>query len=143
MATIPHRRDQFLSRVADLFQQVKEWAEPHGWTTRPYPKKMRDVDQKVYETSALFLSKGPTRLLLDPVTYDVPGAEGVVDLALMPTYDDAASLYFEDGAWVIHYAFPADSGKRRSAKEAARLSLSETTINQVLDAIVAHDIQPF
>ena len=51
---------------------------------------MRDVDRQIFEIPALYLQKGPIRVLLDPVAYDVPGAEGVVDLYLMPTYDDLA-----------------------------------------------------
>ena len=34
---------------------------------------MRDVDGQVFEIPALFLQKGPTRVLLDPIAYDVPG----------------------------------------------------------------------
>ena len=47
------------------------------------------------EVPALFLQKGPIMVLLDPVAYDASGAEGVIDLYLMPTNDDMASLYFE------------------------------------------------
>ncbi len=62
---------------------------------KPYPKKMRDVDWQVFDVLALVLQKGPTRVLLEPVAYDVPEAEGVIDLYLTLTYDDMASLYFE------------------------------------------------
>ena len=91
------QREQFQKRIEALVKQVSEWVEPHEWVTKPYAKKMRDVDREVFEIPALFLQKGPTRVLLDPVAYDVPGADGLVDLYLMPTYDDMASLYFESG----------------------------------------------
>ena len=132
------QRDQFQQRVETLVERVREWVEPHEWVTKPYPKKMRDVDRQVFEVPALFLQKGPTRVLLDPIAYDVPGAEGVVDLYLMPTYDDMASLSFEHGRWVIHYAFPPDPIETHSAIESEALPLSEDTINQVLDSITAH-----
>ena len=54
------------------------------WVTRRYPKKLRDEARQVYEVPALHLQKGPTNLLLDPIGYDVPGAEGAADLYLMP-----------------------------------------------------------
>jgi hypothetical protein len=117
--------------------QVRGWAEPHEWVTKTYPKKLRDADEQVYEVPALFLQKGPIRVLLDPVAYDVPGAEGVVDLYLMPTYDDVASLYFEKGTWMIHYA-PPDPKEPHSVIEVEALPLSEEMINQVLDSIAAH-----
>jgi hypothetical protein len=101
-------------------------------------KKLRDLDGQVYLIPGLFLQKGPIRVLLDPVAYDVPGAEGVVDLYLMPTYDDLASLYFEEGAWRIHYAFPPDPKETHSVIETKALPLSEQTVNDVLDSIAAH-----
>ncbi len=45
---------------------------------KSYPKKMRDGENQAYELPALFLQKGPIRVLLDPVAYDVPGAEGSI-----------------------------------------------------------------
>ena len=132
------QRVQFQSRVDALVKQVRLWVEPHEWVTKAYPKKMRDVDDQAFEVPALFLQKGPVRVLVDPVAFDVPGAEGVVDLYLMPTYDDLASLYFEDGAWMIHYAFPPDPKGTQSVIEVEALSLSKETINQVLESIAAH-----
>ena len=133
-------RDQFQERVVALVNQVREWAEPHEWVTKPYPKRMRDENREIFEVPALFLQKGPVRVLLDPLAYDVPGAEGVVDLYLMPTYDDLASLYFEGGGWVIHYAFPAESSEAHSEAEVQQLALSDKTLNQVLDSIADHAI---
>ena len=132
------QRDQFQNRVVALVNQVRQWVEPHDWVTKPYPKKMRDVGNHLYEIPALYLQKGPIRVLLDPVAYDVPGTEGVVDLYLMPTYDDMASLYFEGGRWMIHYAFPPDPMETHSVIETKVLPLDETTINQVLDSIATY-----
>ena len=50
-------------------------------------EKLRDEAGQVYEIPALFLQKGPIKLLLDPIGYDVPGAEGAADIYLMPAYD--------------------------------------------------------
>ena len=132
------QRDQFRVRVEALVEQVKRWVAPHEWVTKTYPKKMRDVDHEVYEVPALFLQKGPIRVPLDPVAYDVPGAEAVVDLYLMPTYDDMASLHFDDGRWMIRYAFPPEPSETASMIEAAFRPLSEETLNHVLDSIALH-----
>jgi hypothetical protein len=137
-SAVSAQRDQFSQRVQALVEQVRQWVEPHEWVTKAYPKKMRDADNQIYMIPALFLQKGPIRALLDPVAYDVPGAEGVVDLYLMPTYDDLAILYFEDGTWRIHYAFPLELPDSRVVFETKAIPLSEETVNQVLDSIAAH-----
>ncbi len=132
------KRAQYQQRVEQLVEQVRLWVEPHEWVTKTYPKKMHDENRQTFEIPALFLQKGPSRLLLDPIAYDVPGAEGVVNLYLMPTYDDMATLSLESGRWLIRYAFPHDSIGSHSVIEAEALPLSEATINQILDSIATH-----
>jgi hypothetical protein len=136
-------RDNFRKQVEALVDDVRGWVESHEWVTRPYPKKIRDSDRQVFEVPALILQKSPTRVLLDPVAYDVPGADCLVDLYLMPTYDDLASLSFESGAWVIRYPFPSDPMQTHSVNGTETLPLSEGTINQVLDSIAAHAVPSF
>lgn len=138
LSAMSKQREEFRKRVAALVGDVRAWVEPHDWVTKRYDKRMRDADDKVFMAPALFLQKGPTRVLLDPVAYDVPGAEGVVDLYLMPTYDDMASLYFEKGRWNVHYAFPPEPTETHSVIEMSVLPLSGDVINQVLDSIAAH-----
>ena len=45
-------------------------------------------------------------MFLEPIARFAPGVEGVVDLYLVPAYDDIASLYFYDGGWQLHYMSP-------------------------------------
>ena len=134
------QRERFRRLVEDLVGQFERDVDSREWVTRRYPKRMRDADLRVFEIPALYLQKGPTRLLLDPVGYDVPGAEGAADLYLMPTYDDMASLYFEEGRWAIHYAFPPDPWETHSTVELKIMPLSAEVINQVLDSIAAHAV---
>ena len=132
-------RDRWREQVDDLIRQVRGWVEPEQWVTKPYPKKMRDADGSVFEVPSLFLQKGPTRLLLDPIAYDAPGTEGVVDLYLMPTYDDAASLDLVDGRWRIHYTFHDQPAVAR-IKEPEVMDLTERTLNRVLDELSVHAV---
>jgi hypothetical protein len=132
-------RESWRERLDDLVGKVQRWVEPEDWVTRPYPKKMRDTDGSVFEVPSLFIQKGPTRLLLDPIAYDAPGTEGVVDLYLMPTYDDMASLHLVDGRWRIHYVFQDQPADPRS-KQPEVMDLSEETIVRVLDEIAAHAV---
>jgi hypothetical protein len=133
------QRDRWQEQVEELVAQVVCWVEPHDWVTKRYPKRMRDSDGSVFEVPSLFLQKGPTRLLLDPVAYDAPGTEGIVDLYLMPTYDDMASLYLIEGRWQIHYVFPNQSAVA-GIRQPEVMELSETKINRVLDEIASHAV---
>jgi hypothetical protein len=134
------RREQFRRRVEELVARFEGEVDRREWVTRRYPKRLRDDARQVYEVPALYLQKGPTSLLLDPIGYDVPGAEGAADLYLMPTYDPMATIYFEEGQWVIHYAFPPEPMETQSMVEAQALPLSAETINQVLDSIAEHAV---
>jgi hypothetical protein len=59
-------------------------------------------------------------------------------LSTCTTYDDMASLYFENGGWMIHYASPPNPRETHSVIETEVLALSEKTINQILDSIADH-----
>ena len=81
---------------------------------------MRDEDSNFFTVPTLTLQKGPTRLYLDPTGYDIPGAEGVADLYLMPTAEPMASLYLVGDAWAIHSPFPSKAMVMAKPKEWGR-----------------------
>ncbi len=139
-ALVSEQREQFRRRVEDLVARFEAEVDRGEGITRRYPKKLRDDAREVYEVPALYLQKGPTSLLLDPIGYDVPGAEGAADLYLMPTYDPTASVYFENGQWVIHYDIPSNATETNSVVEAHAMPLSAETINQALNSIAEHAV---
>jgi hypothetical protein len=134
------QREQFQRRIEELVARFEQDVDRDEWITRRYPKRLRDDARAVYEVPALRLQKGATNLLLDPVGFDVPGAEGAADLYLMPAYDPTASLYFEGGQWMLHYILPPDAIETHSVTESQALPLSVETINQVLDSIAEHAV---
>jgi hypothetical protein len=125
-------RDQWLKVLADLTSNVKSWAEELDWSTRQIAKKMKDSRLGSYDAPALLMQKETIRVLLDPVARFTPGAEGVVDLYLMPAYDDIASLYLVDGELRLHYMF---SGTPTAAtiRQAESSPLSKDAISRVLN----------
>jgi hypothetical protein len=72
---------------------------------------------------------------VEPIGRSAPGAEGVVDLYLMPAYDDIASLFLYDGSWNLHYMFPGDP-TGATIDEAKSRSLSEETFREVLEEMI-------
>lgn len=129
---------RFTGLVNDLVRQVASWAESAGWATAPYSKRMRAPDRSIFEVPSLYLQKGPTRLLLDPIAYDVPGADAAVDLYLMPTYDDMAGLYFGDGRWSIHYDFPTDQKTSGAIGKVESIPLDAGDFLRTLETIASH-----
>ena len=133
-------REQFQKRVEDLVAQFERDVDATEWVTRRYPKRLRDDAREVYQIPALYLQKGPTKLLLDPIGYDMPGAEGAADIYLMPAYDPTAYLMFEGGKWVLYHTSPPNPRGPYSETQAQTLPLNAETINQVLDSIDEHAI---
>jgi hypothetical protein len=124
-------RDDWLKVLAELTTTVKNWAEELDWSTRQIAKKMKDSCLGLYEAPALLMQKDTTRVLLDPVARFAPGGDGVVDLYLMPAYDDIASLYLVNGQWELHYIFPG-TPTVSTIRHTAALPLSKDAIRQVL-----------
>jgi hypothetical protein len=93
---------------------------------------MEDSEIGTYKAPALLLQKDLVRILLEPIARSAPGTEGVVDLYLMPAYDDIASLYFYDGDWQLHYMSPT-SPTVSTIRDAEHRPLTKDTLRSVLD----------
>jgi hypothetical protein len=130
-------RDDWLARLSELIQTFKTWAERSGWKTREITKSMKDSVLGEYRAPALLMQRETVEVILNPVSRFVPGADGAVDLYLMPGYDDIASLYFMDGEWKLHYVFQTAS-TAIPLPDPEVMSLSEVTVIRVLDELVAH-----
>jgi hypothetical protein len=116
---------------------VETWAEELGWSTRRVRKELNDSEIGSYQTRALLLQEGTTRVLLEPVGRSASGSEGVVDLYLLPAYDDIASLYYYDDRWNLHYMAPG-TPVVGDIREAESRPLSRTTLRKVLDEMKQH-----
>jgi hypothetical protein len=125
----------WLSRVDELVGRVEQCGSELGWATRRIEKRMDDSEVGTHQVPALLLQQDTVRVLLEPVSRRTPGAEGVVDLYLMPAYDDIASLYFREGKWRVHYVFPYGN----SVKETESKPLSKKTLAGVLHEMKKHD----
>ena len=130
--------DRWKDRLKTLMDEVRGWVERHGWRTRTIEKPVDDRRLGRHTVNVLLMEKDTIEVALNPVSPLVPGAEGAVDLYLVPAYDDIASLYLEDGRWMIHYVFAHDAREAYPMSEVEPLPLSEGSIVRVLGAISSH-----
>src|SRR5207248_1192305 len=61
----------------------------------------KDKPIGAYEVPMLLMQQWDVKLLLEPVSRFVSGADGRVDLYTMPQYDDLAVLTREHGVWML------------------------------------------
>ena len=127
----------WLVLLADLVSSVDGWAKSLGWVTKQADKPMEDTEIGSYKTVALVLQKDVARILLEPIGRAAPGAEGVVDLYLMPGLDDIASLYYYKNRWNLHYV-PRGKEPVGNIREAEAKPLNKATLQKVLDEMNAH-----
>ena len=116
---------------------VKGWAVELDWATRIVDKKMEDAEIGNYKAPGLLIQQETVRLLLEPVARSAPGTEGVVDLYLMPSYDDIASLYYYNNQWNVHYMFEG-TPTVGNILEAEAKPLTKATLRKVFDEMKAH-----
>jgi hypothetical protein len=129
--------DEWLFRLRRLIHTVRGWAEDLGWSTREIEKPMEDSEIGNYQHyPALLLQEGTTKALLEPVGRSSPGSEGLVDLYLMPAYDDIASLYYHNNRWNLHYAPRVKPGTESSQTEGKLLT--KASFRKALDEMKKH-----
>lgn len=130
---------QWLARLSSLLHPVDTWAKELGWATRWINKSMRDSQIGEYQVPALLMQEGADRILVEPIGRSAPGSEGVVDLYLMPAYDDIASLFYYDQRWNVHYNTQRGSNAVAvPVAEAEALPLSKETLQKVLAGMRHH-----
>lgn len=133
-------RSEWLHRLSVLIENVQNWAEAIGWTTRKIEVMLSDSQLGKYKAPALLLQEDNIRVLLEPIARSAPGAEGVVDLYLMPAYDDIASLYLYDNAWHVHYMLPG-TPTVATIRDAEAKPLSSDVLRDVLEAMKENAVQ--
>ncbi len=124
-------RSIWIERVTALVDQVERWAREMDWSTRRVEKKLDDAWIGKLQVPALLMQEETCRVLLEPVGRSAPGAEGVVDLYLMPANDDIANLYFYSNQSNLQYV-PAGSMSVGAAHAVAVMPLSKETLRKVL-----------
>jgi hypothetical protein len=97
---------EWRSRLAALVDQVEAWGREFDWATRRIDKQLNDLDVGTYPVQGLLLQKDFARVLLEPMGRSASGSGGVVDLYLMPAYDDIARLFLHRGKWRFEHEFP-------------------------------------
>ena len=130
-------RDEWLRQLSDLMKLVKGWVEELDWSTRLIDKEMEDPGLGTYKAPALLMQRETTRVLLDPIARYTPGADGIVNLYVLPAYDNIATIYRENGEWRLHHMFPGFEPVP-TLKEVKSSPLSKEKLGRVLDEMSKH-----
>ena len=139
-------KQEWLSRLNVLVDQVEEWAKEWAkerakeleWATRRIEINRTDSRIGKYKVPGLILQGNEYKMLLEPISCSVLGAEGLVDLYLMPAYDDIASLLLKDGEWQIHYVFHSDEMNVGDVLNVAPRKLTKDSLRDVLKDMKSH-----
>lgn len=137
MEEIVRYRAAWIQRVSDLVKRVERWAKDIGWTTKRIDKKIEDTRLGNHKAAGLVMQEDTVRVLLEPISAFAPGSDGLVDLYLMPGYDDIANLYHREGGWHVHYVFPTQKAVA-GIKEGESRPLSKETLGVVLGEMKKH-----
>ena len=125
-------RAAWIQRVSDLVQTIEKWAKDFGWSTKQIERKIEDARLGTHKAAGLVMQEDAVRVLLEPISATAPGADGLVDLYLMPGYDDIASLYHDQRGWHAHYVFPTQQAAG-NLREGETRTLTRETLGAILD----------
>ena len=130
-------RAAWIQRVSQLVKLVEGWAKEFGWSTKRIDKKIEDARLGNHKAAGLVMQEDTVRILLEPISASAPGSDGLVDLYLMPGYDDIASLYHQQGGWHVHYVFPQPEAVT-GIKEGETQPMSKKTFVAILGEMKKH-----
>ncbi len=124
---------EWLGNLRILVELVRGWAGELGWSPKVIEKPMEDSEIGNYKAPALLLQEELTKVLLEPIARSTQGTEGVVDLYLLPGYDDIASLYFCDNRWNLNYMSSPDKKVFGDIHEGEDKPLRKASFRKVLE----------
>jgi hypothetical protein len=135
-------KSSWLDDLRSLFSMLTAWAHENDWTIREITKTMKSEELGKYQAPCLILQKETVKIMAEPISHRSPGTHGVVDLYLMPAYDDIASLFLKQGEWKLHYVHDDEeiklNGAVDSMLQATSRKLTKKNLLNVLDSMVAH-----
>ncbi len=89
------------SSVASIVQDASTWCKEHGWPDRLYEKELTENLLDTYDVPQLLFQAEGVRIELNPLARFVPGALGLIELRVVPSYDTVKMIRTRDG-WQIH-----------------------------------------
>lgn len=131
-------RKKWIDRVSGLVDEVERWAREIDWSTRRIEKRLDDLWIGKHRVPALLMQYETCRALLEPIGSSASDAEGVVDLYLMPAYDDIARLCFCDKKWMVHYHAVRNTSAVTPMPKFEAMPLSKATLEKVLVEMRQH-----
>ena len=132
-------RTEWLDKLDTLLRAVDVWVQELGWSTRRIEKAMEDSEIGPYRAPALLMQQDAVRILLDPIARIAQGAEGVVDLYLLPAYDDIASIFYANGRWQLEHQL-ANQPAMDTTPDVASKPLSKEVLAAAIEAMKASAI---
>jgi hypothetical protein len=101
-------RDEWVAAVEGFVRDVESWCAKQDWAVRRDPKRIEEDRLGAYVVPRLLIHTPAGRLVLEPVARYVPGALGVVDLTIMPSYD-SLMISRTDAGWQLHSGGPDEA----------------------------------
>lgn len=99
-------RDEWLTAIDALRQQVREWAEHQGWTVTESEREVNEYDLGTYTVPVLEIETPSGEVVLEPKGQGTLGGWGRVDLAAWPALYRVMLLWKPGRSWVVR----TDSG---------------------------------
>jgi hypothetical protein len=94
-------RDEWVAAVEGLIGDAETWSHKQDWATRRDAKPIVEDRLGPYIVPQLLIQGTFGRLLLDPVARYIVGAEGLVDLFLIPSYDSLMIARYPEGWFLV------------------------------------------
>jgi hypothetical protein len=78
-------RDDWVAAVEQVVSDAEAWAMEQNWSVHRGPKTITERRLGTYEVPALLIRAPAGRFVLDPITRDVVGALGKIELCVFPS----------------------------------------------------------
>lgn len=118
-------RDEWIAAVGDFMDETETWAKRQGWGVLREPKVIKEDDIGTYSVPRMLLHDLFGRVVLDPVARFVMGAEGRIDIHVIPSWESLIIVRMPEG-WDLIYD-DAEGPRSRWSEEVMIKTVLEIT----------------
>ena len=94
-------RDDWVAEVERFIAEVETWCKRQDWACRRDIKTIVESEVGAYVVPQLLVQDTFGRLLFDPYARFVVGAEGLIDLSVVPSYHYVLIVRYPEGWFLV------------------------------------------
>jgi len=130
-----HRIQDWQQILNDLFSKIRVWVSNRDCAVKLIDKTYEVNGSGRTTIPALLIQEEALKMIVDPIDWDPVKSESIVDLYIMPQYEDGARFFYGQNEWRLYWVDPEILYPRELQRTDGSTNLDSQNFNRLLDGL--------